>query len=241
MAAVAQVRTETAYDALQDGLSLVLRLLDGPRDLAALAGAGDRARAQALLGRLVRAGLVREAGGRYEAVANLVHQTRQEGMVTFLSRYVLPLLTRLVREPGEGFVAQLDLDLDPEAQAGLRGGIVQALVEELNALSDEPAEKKAPCTAVVIGTSDVPPASGEASERLLETVRRAARQRATPASRDRAVLTQYDALFGADAARRAEAAVRRAADRLAAARATGQRPGYTIVIGFCVRPDAGEV
>lgn len=242
--AMQQVQSETAYDALQDGLPLVLRLLSDPLPAAALAQPGEElAAVTRKLERLVRAGLIRKDGERYTAVARLVHQTRQEGMVTFLSRYVLPMFTRLMREPGQGFVTQLELALGPDEQSALRGGVVQELVEELNRLSDEPAapgEAKVACTAVVLGTSDVPP-QGEAGERLLETVRRCARERATPGRSERAVLTQYDALFGVATVERAEAAVRSLASRLAAERAAGagtgrnERPGYTLAIGFCVR------
>src|SRR5262249_55953669 len=138
------------------------------------------------LGRLVRAGLLRAEDGSYEAVATAIRQTRQEGMVTFLSRYFLPLLTSMAEEPGQGFVVQMDLSLPAGEQAGLRDGAIQSLLMELAAISDEPSDEHVPCTAVVVGTSDVPGVM-EPGDRLLETTRRAARQRSTPDQRERAV------------------------------------------------------
>lgn len=235
---VADVRSETAYDALQDGLPVLLRVLSGTRTVEALAQA-EKTPAGAVekqLGRLVRAGLLRSEGGAYEAVATAIRQTRQEGMVTFLSRYFLPLLTRVAEEPGDGFVVQLDLSLEPGEQATLRDGVVHDMLMELAAISDEPADEHVPCTAVVVGTSDVPGAM-EPGDRLLETMRRTARQRSTPDQRERAVLTQLDGLYGLGSVARAEERVRKVAETFAARQAQGNnRPSYTLVLGFCARP-----
>lgn len=237
---VAEVRSETAYDALQDGLPLLLRVLSGTHTVDELARAehAEPVLVEKHLGRLVRAGLLRKDNGSYEAVASAIRQTRQEGMVTFLSRYFLPLVTRIVQEEeGQGgFAVQLDLVLSPEEQEALREGAVHQMQMDLAGISEEPATEHVPCTAVVVGTSDVP-AGSDPGERLLETVRRCAKQRSTPGFSGRAVLTQLDGLYGVGSVEKAEERVRRAAEAFSARRpAVGQKPSYTLVLGFCARP-----
>lgn len=228
------VKSETAYDALQDGLPLVLRLLAGPATIDALATGADRAQVEATLGRLQRAGIVKSEAGRWSAAASMVQQTRQEGMVTFLSRYVVPQLVRLAGAPDDGFVAQLELALPVDAQRALRGGPVQALLDALNDLSDEPGAERALGTLVVLGTSDVPRLADPA-ERLLETARRTARQRSSPSDRDRALLTQFDALFPVAALPRVRAAVSAAAARLGPVATASSATTYTLVLGLTFR------
>lgn len=232
---VAEFRSETAYDALQEGLSLVVRVLSEPAgidELAAEETSADRATVEKRLRRLERAGILKLEGGKWQSVARMVVSSRQEGMVTFLSRYMLPSFVQLVREPNQGFVVQLDLVLDENEQKALRGGLVQDLLNDLNALSDEPGEMRKPGTLVVVGTSDVPPAADVEDDRILEAVRRCARQRTQPAVAERAVLTFYGALYAANKLDRAEALVRRAAEKLAERVAQGRKPNYTLVIGF---------
>jgi hypothetical protein len=233
---VATAYTESAWDALQDGTELVLRLFAGPATAADLAAATheDQARVEAKLRRLAKVELVRQAGESWEVVARHVHQTRQEGMVTFLTRYVLPSLTRAAREPGDVFWAQLDLCLTPDEQVALRQDL-WGLSEELNELSLQAADDLVACTAVVVGTSDVPNTTDPA-EKMLETVRRAARQRATPEAADRAVLRQFDGLFGRASVPNAERVVRTAGERLLARECPpGKRATYTMLLGFFVR------
>jgi DNA-binding transcriptional ArsR family regulator len=237
---VATAYTEAAWDALQDGTELVLRLFNGPQTAAELSTATgeDPSVVERKLRRLAKAGLVRQAEDRWEVVARLVHQTRQEGMVTSLTRYLLPSLTRAAREPGLGYWAQLDLNLSPDEQATLRAGPIQALGEELNELSLRPADDAVAGTAVMVGTSDVPRVT-EPAERMLETVRRAARQRATPEAAGRAVLTQFDGLFGRKTLPEAEQAVRAAVERLRPRECrAGERATYTLLLGFFVRERA---
>ena len=237
---VATAYTETAWDALQDGIELVLRLFTRPQTAAELsASTGEEPSAvERKLRRLAKAGLVREVEDRWEVVARLVHQTRQEGMVTSLTRYLLPSLTRAARESGVGYWAQLDLDLTQEEQASLRAGPIQALGEELNELSLRPGEDTVAGTAVMVGTSDVPRET-EPAERMMETVRRAARQRATPEAAGRAVLTQFDGLFGKETLPEAEQAVRAAVERLRPRESrAGERAKYTLLLGFFVRERA---
>ncbi|WP_373046497.1 hypothetical protein [Vulgatibacter sp.] len=241
---VAEFRSETAYDALQDGLSLVVRVLSEPASVEELVleGDADRATVEKRLRRLERAGILKVEDGRWQPVARMVVSSRQEGMVTFLSRYMLPSFVQLVREPNQGFIAQLDLVLDAEAQRGLRGGLVQELLKELNALSDVPGGPRRPGTLVVVGTSNVPAPAAAEDDRILETVRRCARQRTVASEAERAVLTFYSAMYAADRLGEAEALVRRALEKVASGQVEGRKPNYTLVIGFRadLQRDAGE-
>jgi hypothetical protein len=234
----AELRSEAAYDALLEGMPIVLSVMRGPRTAAELAAAGvvDPARADRMLARLQRAGLLREVGGRYEPIADVIEHTRQEGMITFLSRAVLPLVTRLADEDAPGFVVQLDLDLGPDEQADLHRKTLQPVLEAIGGVSDASAgEDPVPCTVVAIGTSDVPPA-GEAGHRLIETVRRAARQRSSPGDASRAVLLEGHTTIGRASLARAEGLVRACAAELAPRQSSGKRPAYTLALVFCARP-----
>lgn len=154
--------------------------------------------------------------------------------MTSLTRYVLPSLTRAAREPGAAFWQQLDLCLTPDEQAALRRDL-WALSEELNEISLQASDDAVACTAVVVGTSDVPKTSDPA-EKALETVRRAARQRATPEAADRALVRQFDALFGRASVPSAEQTMRTVSERLRSRECpAGQRATYTLLLGFFVR------
>lgn len=231
---VTEVRTETAYDALQDELQLFTCIQASSGKLEAIAaslGETDLPSVRRRIDRLIRAGLVRVEGDRYLPMGQLVRALRQDAMVSSLTRLVLPALSTMVAT-GEGLLYQLDLDLDPDAQRELRHGLVQELLERIDGLSLEPEERKKPYICLVIGTSDVPP-PGEAEERAIETVRRAARQRATPSMAERAMLLQYDCFLGPEAAAKAEALVRGARDALLPRKAEGTRIPYTLILGFC--------
>lgn len=237
--AITEVQSETAYDAMQDGMPLVVRLVSRPAtfdELLQVEPRLPRAVVERRLLRLIRTGLVREESGRYEAVARVVQQTRQEGIITSLSRYVLPMFTHLVRDPERAFVTQIDLHLPLEEQRSLRHGPIQELLLKIDALTDEATHDSRPGMCVVVGTSDLPP-PGDTGERLLETVRRSARQRSTASLADRAILTQQDAYFSIDAFPKAEALVRELAETLSSRRAGSQKPNYTLALAFGARED----
>jgi len=229
-ASVANIHSETGWDALADELPMVVRVMSSPatlEELAEVVGERDLVRARRRAARLVREGVIVLRGDRYEAPARMIDTDRQEGMLTSISRYVLPHVMKLANDPTDGVAIQLDLDLDEAEQEALCVGWEKSLVDELNELSDRPAESKEPHTLIVYGTSDVPPA-GPPSERMIETLRRCARQRSTPELASRALLIRYDAHIGHPA--EAMKIVRRAAARMDA-KAPGHR--YTLVYGFC--------
>lgn len=237
MSGITEVRSESAYDALQDSREIVVRLLSRPAsldELVAVDPTQNPVEVDKRLKRLIRTGLVQQNGERFEAVAQIMQQVRQEGIITSLSRYVLPLFTNIVSDPGKGFVQQLDLHLPISAQEALRQGVIQDLVFGLRDLSEETSADTKPCIAVIVGTSDVP-GQMDQGERLLETVRRSARQRAMPSQADRAVLTQIDGYFGTEASLQAESMFRRLAERLTSDQPTGVRTNYTLALAFGIR------
>ncbi len=233
---VATVASEASWDALQDGLELVLRLFSTPRTTAELVAATHEPanEVERKLARLAKAGLVQKEDERWAVVARHLHQVRQEGMVTFLTRYVLPSMVRAAREEEGGWWTQVDLDLTPEEQASLRSS-VWSQVQELNELSLQEADDQVACTAVWTGTSDVPRTT-DAAEKMVETVRRAARQRVTPGSADRAVLWQFDGLFGRAELPNAERVMKQALEQLREKEPpAGRKATYTLLLGFFVR------
>lgn len=243
MAKVHEIGTETGYDALESAHATVIRLCARRRTLeevAAAEGATDLAAVEKKLARLVRNGVLRKVDEFYESTAPVVYAKRQEGMVTFVSRFVLPNLMRLMRD-GSGHAALLDLHIPLDAQRGLRPGMVADLARDLNAISDEPAtEDKQVYTMVAMGTSDVPPA-GEMEERLIEMVRRTSRQRLIPEVADRAFYTQFDTSLAPSAFDRAVARVQQAQQDLKAGFSGPERPNYLVALGISKRWDDGEV
>lgn len=235
MGAITEVRSESAYDALQDSREIVVRLLSRPAsldELVAVDPTQNPVEVDKRLKRLIRTGLVQQNGERFEALAQIMQQTRQEGIVSSLSRYILPLFTNVVQQPEGTFVAQLDLHLSVEAQASLRQGPIQDVVVALDRLTTELQSETKPCVFAVVGTSDVPPPGDDPGDRLLETIRRAARQRSIPDVAQRAVLTQQEAYFDVGVIPRAEALVRELAKSLDGRRANGAKPNYTLAFAF---------
>lgn len=236
MSSVARIRSETGWDALSDAYPIIVRLLSGPatlEELAVVAGEIDLVSVRRRLARLIREGVVVQRDGRFESTVGLIDTDQQEGMLTSLSRYLLPVVMKLASDPSAGFVRQIDLDLDEGDQEALCLAGEQDLIEALNEASEVPAPTKWPYALVVIGTSMVPPPAPP-EERLVETLKRCAQQRSTPELAARSMLRRYTASFGDPSA--AEALVRRAAER-----ASVGRPGkrFTAVYAFC--PLNGDV
>lgn len=232
-ASVANIMSETGWDALFDGLPLMVRVLAGPstlEEVAEAAGERELVAVQKRMARLERAGIVERQGERYLARASLIASAAQEGLVTAISRHVLPNVMRLAEEPSSGIAELLDLTLDEEEQVSLRPGPIQALIEKLNSISEAPSASTDAYTLVVVGTSDVSPA-GPLPERMIATLKACAKQRSTPAHAARTVLVSYHARFG-DAAG-AEQAVRSTIRTLSARKSPGSdATSYSVLIGF---------
>ncbi len=184
-----QVTSEIAYDLMHEHLDTILALLQGPLPEAQVV---EQLGSRRTLERLVRHGLVTGDGGELRAVASVYHQMRQEGMLSFLEHYVLPDLTAGIDGDGLAEVQTCYLRLTPAAMTALRGGRVQRLFDALTRISDQPARGAlARATTMVFGTSRVSAEPLEPGEQALTHLRHAASQRATPAERDLAVLSQY--------------------------------------------------
>ncbi len=227
---VAKFHSETGWDALSDGLPMVVRVMSGPASLDELAeamGERDLVVAQRKLRRLIREGIIVESGERYEAPARLIDTDRQEGLLTSIARLVMPTVTRLANDPSVGYVAQIDLDMDEAEQEAFCAAYEQDLVEALNEASEVPADERHACSWVIFGTSDVPP-NLPPQQRLLETLKRCALQRSTPGVASRAMLRYSEGRYGSPAT--AESLIRGAAEKMKQ-RAAGRR--YTLVYGFC--------
>jgi hypothetical protein len=196
-----EIRSEIAHDLLRDHLPTIVQLLDGPlsRDELVL-----RLGSPAALERMVRHGLVRPAGDRFEAVAGAYHQVRQEGMMTFLSHYVLPALIPGVDGSGLATLQSRRIVVPERDISALRGRDVARLFDDLAAISDRRAGgPTAQFSVLVIGSPQDDGDGLPESERALRHLREASALRASEATKGRAVLSQL--YFVADAERRAAA------------------------------------
>lgn len=192
-----EVTSEVAYDILQDHMETILALLDRPLTRHELVG---RLGSEAVLDRMIRQGLVARDGDTFHAVASVYHQLRQEGMISFLERYVLPGITASIGED-TGFAAlrNLYLKLTGAQMSGLRQGSVQGLVHQLAEITDRPTiGVVSKLTVLVVGTSrviaDTFHDGDDDGERALRHLQNAAIQRSTPEERVLAVLTQVEGL-----------------------------------------------
>jgi hypothetical protein len=224
-----EIKNELAYDLLQDHFETVLELLDAPMPCAELV----RRVGSTATERLVRHGLLAIEGDSVRAVSNVYQQVRQEGMMTFLSRYVVPALTASLGE-GSDSTAGLSsyfLRLSREEMAGLRVGVVGELLGELGEVSDSPASgPTGRLTVLVVGTSHL--VSGDASQGDLALLhlKHAAQQRSNPAEKTLAVLTQGDLLADAGRYDRARAHLLAFEAKLASFRVEPERATYHLTV-----------
>jgi hypothetical protein len=183
------VKSEVAYDLMHDHLDTILALLESPLPRAEVIG---RVGSEAVLERMLRTGLLTNEGEALRAVADVYHQLRQEGMMSFLEHYVLPSLTAGVDGNGFASIETRHLNLDVAGARNLRHDRVQALFNRLTAVSEQPASGAlARMTVMVIGTSNVQPEPLDNGDQALHHLKEAATQRATDDEKDLAVLSQY--------------------------------------------------
>jgi hypothetical protein len=218
MSAILEVENEVAYDLMVTHLDTILALLDRPlprQEVLARVGSPK------VLDRLLRHGLIANAGGDVTAVASVYHQLRQEGMMTFLEHFVLPALTADDRNDGFATLSPRYLTIDDGTQRGLRTGRVQRLFDQLTRVSEAPARGPlCRLTVMVLGTSRVLREEVDEQEQALSHLRQAAIQRATPAEKDVALLSQYVFLADTDRLTAASAVVDRFVQSLEAERAS---------------------
>lgn len=194
---VHSINSEIAYDLLQDNIGVVLALIDRPmarHDVISLAGD------EKVVTRLEKYGLIRAEDDRMVAVSSTYQQVRQEGMLSFLERYVLPSLSASATPDVTTSLQTRYLFLPDELRFGWVPGPAQDFLEQLSKASDLPAKgATARLSVLVVGTSEVHADELDTSDQALVHLRSASMLRARSETRDGAVLSQFDCL--ADAGR----------------------------------------
>lgn len=233
---IVELHSELAYDALGDAMPLATRLVHAPctkevleRENPKLAGPVlDR-----LLGRLVRSGVLRQAGDRYEVAASFVVAYRQEGILSVVSQLFIPMLLSLSEDVGDGILYHLDLNLTVEEQEAFRLGELHGLLESLGSLGGEPAGQAIDRCVIAFGAPNVP-AGQEGLDRSLAILRHAARDRVDPLLKDRAFLATLDTRLGNPA--RAAARIVEWGEKFEKRTASPATATYSVVLGLGRRP-----
>ncbi|MEL6340103.1 MAG: hypothetical protein AAFV36_00310 [Myxococcota bacterium] len=184
------VNNEIAYDLLQDHLELILTMIERPMSRDELI---RRVGSPRVASRLVDYGLVRATNQGMQASSSTFQQVRQEGMVAFLERYVLP---SLASDPtGETtLLVNRYLTLGSQRRLSMLRGPVQTFFEHLSEATDAPLQgESARLSVLVVGSSRVH-ADVAPEERSLCHLSSASELRAVAATRDQAVVSQFDCL-----------------------------------------------
>src|SRR5690606_39124520 len=102
---VANIHSETGWDALAGELPVVVRVMSSPatlEELAEVVGEPDLVKVRRRLARLVREGVIVQRDDRYEAPARIIDSVRQEGLLTSFGLHLMPTITRLANDPSCG-------------------------------------------------------------------------------------------------------------------------------------------
>lgn len=231
--------SEKAYDALLDAMPLAGRIIQSPcteeellREFSDL----DRPSLVKMLSRLVRGDIVRKVGDKYEATSTFLYSYRQGTQLEAVSELFLPMVLGVAEDPGDGLLLHLELALSVEEQLDLFSGPVKGLLANLSALGDQPAKETHERCLFVLGTPDVPvPQTG--LDRILEILRRSARDRVDPARRDRSILTFFQGRFATT--QLATRAVLDFESQFASKKANTENMTYSLVVGLGRRPSSG--
>jgi len=193
------IESEFAYDLLQDNMELILALLETPMSKQELLG---RLGSIDMLGRLVRNGLIQEGkDGKIFAVAETYQQVRQEGMMTFLQRYILPSLNAGLsslhgaESHGLSRVWIKTFRLSPTTIRALRPNQFQSLFEELLKITNVAAQTRLYHQSVlIVGTSRDKKENLSENDSILELVKEASLQKVSGDEKDMAIMSQFDCL-----------------------------------------------
>ena len=194
------IDSEVVYDLIQDHLDVLLTLLEGPKSREA---AVELLGGEATLRRFISHGLLKcNDNGDVLATSEGIRQSRQEGMMSFLERYIVPALasgldpqaTEDINLIAKAWNRQLSLPL--EIIEGFREHEIQPLLEELLDISNQPSTGEAARMSLMViasteGSSDVENDDID----LLQLAKSASLQRSKSGLRDRAILTQLDAIM----------------------------------------------
>lgn len=192
------IESEFAYDLLQDHTELVLALLERPmprREVIELLGN------ETSLKRLLKHGLISLEGETIYAVAEAYTQARQEGMMTFLERYILPSLNAGLATQAGGDIQGManvwtvPLRLSDSQLESVRADNINDFFSGLLEASDLPAQGPlSRLSVMVIGTSSQVDASLPEDDAILAQLKAASIQRSTPTEEHLAILSQFDCL-----------------------------------------------
>ena len=192
------VESELAYDLLQDHTELVLALLERPMPKGEVI---EMLGSEIPLKRLLKHGLVSQEGHTIYAVAEAYTQLRQEGMVTFLERYILPSLSAGlsvesdVDAGGIANVWSVPLKLSEKDLDTVRPDNIDDFFNELLKASDLPAQGTlSRLSVLVIGTSKEIDADLSKEDAILKQLKCASIQRSIADEKHLAILSQFDCL-----------------------------------------------
>ena len=194
------VDSEIVYDLIQDHLDVLLGLLEAPKSRQATI---ELLGSEATLNRFIKHGLLSSCeDGSVQATTEGIRQSRQEGMMSFLERYIVPALA-------SGLDAQATEDINVIAKVwnrsfslpielieDCRETLVQPLLEELLEISNLPSTgESSRMSLMVIASTDSSVETVDSEVDLLQLAKAASLQRSNPDSRARAILTQLDAIM----------------------------------------------
>lgn len=218
------VESELAYDLLQDHTELVLALLERPMPKGEVI---EMLGSETPLKRLLKHGLVSQEGNTIYAVAEAYTQARQEGMVTFLERYILPSLSASLSvgsdvDPGGiANVWSVALKLSPKALDTVRPDNIDEFFDELLKASDLPAQGTlSRLSVLVIGTSQEIDSEISKEDAILKQLKCASIQRSTANEKHLAILSQFDCLADSTRFEAARDVVQKLVDKVDVQRAT---------------------
>lgn len=194
------VDSEIVYDLIQDHLDVLLKLLEGPKSRNA---AIELLGSESTLNRFIKHGLLVACdNGDIQATSEGIRQSRQEGMMSFLERFIIPdLASGLDAQASEDInviakVWNRTFTLPLEVVERFREERVQPLLEDLLAISNLPSTgDSARMSLMVIASTESPNDLGDSDLDLLQLAKSASLQRSNSTSRDRAILTQLDAIM----------------------------------------------
>lgn len=233
--AIADLQSEQAHDALLDALSLANLLLETPRtreELEVLYPASSGVDLDRHLRQLVRSGVIRLRDGRFEATSTAVAARRLGDQFGLLSEVFVPALMGIAFDSSESLLLQLELRLNLDEQKRLYEDHITTLYEELTRLANEDTEGTHERFVFVAAAPTVSYGEG-GIDRALDIMRQAARDRAHPEKKPRAILSYFQGRFRLPA--RVMRSVMDFEKRMDAFRAPPTEATYSLVLGTGTR------
>ncbi len=187
--------SEQAADAVLEAGTIYHRLSQSPCTLEELARSLPQYSLEELerqLRKLVRSGLAKKDGPTYRIATSFFYAYPQGTQMDFLGKLFIPVLLNLAMDSSEGLLLPMYLNLTPEEQEKIFATRVTKLFEELSSLADQADEGSQDRILFVAGTPTFP-TELEGLDQALAILRQAAKDRATPHRRSRAILSYFRA------------------------------------------------